>query len=94
MSMTVANSKPSSARVTLFGRLEGGDYAAAVMEQTSVPYASYWQNSEEQVMVYIDPNEEQLGRMLKALKEGKLAFDQLQDFGASNGGTSDIPIDD
>lgn len=94
MSMTVQNTKPSSSRVTLFGRLEGGDYAAEIMEETSVPYAPYWRNTAEQVVVYIEPTEEQLHRMVNALKNGKLAFGHLQDFGASNGGTSDIPIEE
>lgn len=93
MSMTVSNTNPSSVRVTLFGRLEGGGHAAAVMEETSVPYAPYWENTAEQAVVYIEPTEEQLSRMLDALDRGKLKFDQLQNFGASNGGTSDIPIE-
>lgn len=94
MSMTVHNTTPSSSRVTLFGRLEGGDFAAEVMEEASMPYAPYWQKTAEQVVVYIDPSEEQLHRMVEALKKGKLEFDHLQDFGAANGGTSDIPIED
>jgi hypothetical protein len=92
MLITVPNSDPQTPRVTLFGRLDDGRYAAEVMDETAVPYSPYWENEQEQVVVYIDPDETQLSRMLDALQEGRLEFDSLQQFGSSNGGTSNIPL--
>lgn len=92
MPTTVANSRPDSPSVTLFGRLDDGTYAAQVMAETSVPYSSYWDNALEQVMVYIEPDEEQLQRVVAALNEGRLDFSRLQDFGSANGGQSTLPV--
>jgi hypothetical protein len=94
MKMTVANTNPDAPRVTLFGRLEGGGHVAEVMNETSVPYAAYWENSVEQVMVYIEPDAEQLTRMTDALNDGRLKFSALQNYGSSNGGVSEITIED
>ncbi|WP_019143267.1 hypothetical protein [Noviherbaspirillum massiliense] len=92
MTITVRNTRPEAPQVTLFGRLNDGTYSAAVMEETGVPYSPYWDNMLEQVMVYIDPDEDQLASMLAALKDGRLEFADLQNYGSSSGGTSTIPI--
>lgn len=92
MSTTVPNTRPDTPRVTLFGQLDDGKYVAEVMAETSVPYTPYWKNALDQAMVYIDPSDEQLQSMVAALNEGRLEFSSLQNYGASNGGTSTIPI--
>ena len=81
-----------SGTVTLFGRLEDGTYAAEVMAETSVPYASYWDDALEQVVVYIEPDDEQLQRVVAALNDGRLEFSSLQNYGSSNGGASTLPV--
>jgi hypothetical protein len=88
----VPNTRPDVPRVTLFGQLDDGSYAAAVMDEDAVPYTRYWGNAIDQAVVYIEPDDEQLKRMVGALNEGKLEFSRLQDFGSSNGGTSTITI--
>lgn len=92
MSLTVSNTDPGAPHVTLFGRLDDGGYVAEVMDETSVPYSAYWEGSIEQVMVYIEPDEAQLRRIMTALNEGRLDFSTLQNFGSSNGGTSTLPV--
>ena len=92
MSLTVCNSRPERPVVTLFGQLDDGTYAARVMEETEVPYARCWDNALDQVMVYIEPDEDQLRSMLTALNEGTLAYASLQNYGASTGGISTIPL--
>lgn len=92
MSMTVPNTHPDKPVVTLFGRLDDGSFAAELMKETSVPYAPYWENAIEQVMVYIEPEPSQLNDLVGALNAGRLEFSALQEFGSVNGGTSAIPI--
>jgi hypothetical protein len=92
MSITVRNTTPDTARITLFGELEDGRFDAKVMAETDVPYTRYWDNEIEQRMVYIQPEPEQLQAILAALNERRLTIEQLQEFGSSAGGTSDIPV--
>jgi hypothetical protein len=92
MDITVPNTRPDQPRVTLFGQLADGSFAARVMEETSVPYQKAWDNLIEQRVVYIDPDQDALDQMLAALREGRLAFSHLQDYGAANGGSSTIPV--
>lgn len=91
MTIEIHNSQPDRTVVTLFGRLDDGRFAAAVMPETSVPYSSYWKNAIEQKVVYIEPDDTELERMLDALNEQRLDFDSLQEYGAVNGGVSNIP---
>jgi hypothetical protein len=92
MTIAVPNTRPAEPFVTLFGRLEDGRIVAEVMPETSAPYSAYWKNELEQAIVYIEPNDIQLGRIVKALNDGKLDFSHLQDYGAANGGTSELPV--
>jgi hypothetical protein len=92
MSITVNNTSAQTGRVTLFGELRDGRIVAKVMREDQVPYGAYWKDQVEQVMVYIEPNEEQLGTLLAALNERRLPFDELQNYGGSSGGTSDFPV--
>ena len=92
MSLQIANTRPGSPRVTLFGQLENGSFDAEIMDETEVPYGRYWYNAIDQVMVYLDPTEDQLGQVLHALKDGRLQFSDLQEYGSSNGGTSQLRI--
>lgn len=92
MPITVQNTRPDEPTVTLFGHLDDGTYAAEVMAETSVPYSSYWDNAIEQVAVYIEPDDEQLQRVVAALNEGRLDFSILQEFGSANGGQSTLPV--
>jgi hypothetical protein len=92
MSTTVNNTSPQTGRVTLFGELRDGRIVARVMREDQVPYGAYWKDQVEQVMVYIEPTEEQLHTLLAALNERRLRFGQLQDYGGSSGGTSEIPV--
>ncbi|MGZ5856239.1 MAG: hypothetical protein ACXWJK_03275 [Burkholderiaceae bacterium] len=92
MSMVIPNTRPDTPRVTLFGQLDDGDYTATVLDEDAVPYTRYWDNAIDQVMVYIEPDDDQLERMVSALNEGRLEFSRLQDFGSSNGGTSTITV--
>lgn len=90
VSIVVSNTRSDAPRVTLFGQLDDGGYTATVMDEDAVPYTRYWDRAIDQAVVYIEPDDEQLERMIAALNEGRLAFSRLQDFGSSNGGTSII----
>jgi hypothetical protein len=57
-----------------------------------VPYGHRWDNEIDQAMVYIVPNDEQLATILAALQERRLRFEDLQNYGSSSGGTSDLPV--
>jgi hypothetical protein len=92
MTITVANTLPDSARITLVGELQDGSFKAKVMTETDVPYTPYWDNLLEQRIVYIQPDDAQLDAILTALNEGKLSLDELQNYGSSDGGTSEIPV--
>jgi len=92
MSITVRNTTPDTTRVTLFGELQDGTFAAKVLAETDVPYTRYWDNEIEQRIVYIQPDADQLEAIVAALNERRLTMAQLQDFGGAGGGTSDIPI--
>ncbi|HEY8100674.1 MAG TPA: hypothetical protein VIF82_07955 [Burkholderiaceae bacterium] len=90
--IVVPNTRPDAPRVTLFGQLNDGSYTAKVMDEDAVPYTYCWDNAIDQAMVYIEPDDEQLERMITALNEGRLEFSRLQDFGTANGGTSTITV--
>jgi hypothetical protein len=92
MNITVANTLPDSARITLVGELQDGSFKAKVMTETDVPYTPYWDNLLEQRIVYIQPDQEQLAAILAALNERRLSLDELQNYGSSSGGTSSIPV--
>lgn len=92
MTIAVHNTRPEQPFVTLFGRLDSGGFVAAVMPETDVPYSAYWKNAIEQKMVYIEPDDMELASMLEALNAQRLDFDSLQEYGAANGGVSDIPV--
>lgn len=92
MGITVKNTTPDTARITLFGELQDGSFDAKVLAETDVPYTRYWDKEVEQRMIYIQPDPEQLKAILAALNERRLTLDQLQEFGSSAGGTSDIPV--
>jgi hypothetical protein len=92
MSTEVSNTRPDSPRVTLFGQLDNGAFDAEIMDETDVPYGHYWNNAIDQVMVYLDPTEEELDRILHALNEGRLKFSDLQAYGSANGGVSQLPV--
>ena len=92
MELTVTNSTTASTLVTVFAEMEGGRYVAKVMPETDVPYTPYFENELDQVIVYIAPSEEQLQAILAALNERRLAFGELQNYGAAGGGTSVIPV--
>jgi hypothetical protein len=92
MNLNVSNSRPEHPVVTLFGQLDNGSYVGRVMEETQVPYRRCWDNALDQVMVYIEPDDSQLEAMLNALNNGTLDYSNLQNYGASTGGTSTIPV--
>jgi hypothetical protein len=92
MSITVKNTSAQNGRITLFGELQDGSFAGKVMAETEVPYGHYWNNEIDKVMVYIEPDEQQLGAILAALNARRLPFNELQNYGASSGGTSTIPV--
>ncbi len=92
MEITVNNTNPNDPRVTLFGELQDGSFAAKVMAETAVPYRRYWDNEIEQLIVYIVPDDDQLDAILKALHERRLPFKSLQDYGSVSGGSSKIPV--
>ena len=92
MSITVRNTTPGTARITLFGELDDGSFDARVMAETDVPYTRYWDNEIEQRMIYIQPDPEQLKSILAALNDRRLTLDQLQSFGSAGGGESQIPV--
>jgi hypothetical protein len=62
------------------------------MREDAVPYGHRWDNEIDQAMVYIVPNDEQLSTILAALQERRLRFEDLQNYGSSSGGTSDLPV--
>lgn len=90
--IVVPNTQPDTPRVTLFGQLDDGSYVAKVMDEDAVPYTRYWNNAIDQAIVYIEPDGEQLERIVNALNDGRLEFYHLQDFGTANGGTSTIAV--
>jgi hypothetical protein len=92
MSITVKNTTPDTARLTLFGEMNDGTFKAKVMTETDVPYTPYWEQQVEQRMIYIEPDPGQLETILAALNERRLTIDQLQEFGSAGGGTSEIPV--
>ena len=92
MNITVKNTLPDTARITLVGEMQDGSFKARVMTETDVPYTPYWDNQLEQRIVYIDPDDEQLAAILAALNERKLSLDELQNYGSSDGGSSSIPV--
>ena len=92
MSITVKNTSAQTGKVTLFGELSDGSFVAKVMGEDQVPYGRYWDNLVEQVMVYIDPDKQQLDAILAALNERRLPFSGLQDYGGAGGGNSTIPV--
>lgn len=92
MSITVKNTNSQAGLVTLFGELQDGSFAAKVMPETEVPYGHFWKNEVDKVMVYIEPDREQLEAILAALEARTLPFSELQNYGAASGGTSTIPV--
>ncbi len=92
MGITVKNTTPESAKVTLVGEMMDGSFDAKVMAETDVPYTKYWDNELEQRIVYLHPDPEQLQAIVAALNERRLSLDALQDFGSSAGGESELPI--
>jgi len=92
MTITVANTLPDTARITLVGEMQDGSFKAKVMTETDVPYTPYWEDLLEQRIVYIQPDDEQLAAIVSALNQRKLSLDELQNYGSSAGGTSSIPV--
>jgi hypothetical protein len=92
MNISVKNTTSGTTRITLVGQLQDGSFKAKVMSETDVPYTPYWEDQLEQRMIYIQPDPEQLKAIVTALNERRLTLDQLQDFGSSAGGESDIPV--
>jgi hypothetical protein len=88
MPLTVSNTRRDNPMVTLFAQLDDGTFAAKRMTETDVPYTLQWPNALDQVAVYIDPEPEQLQAILEALKDGRLDYQRLQDYGAADSGTS------
>lgn len=92
MGLVVNNSKAELPIVTLFGRLEDGSHTAQVMREEQVPYDKYWDRAVDQLMVYIWPEGDQLDQLVRALDEGRLEWDKLQEYGGHDGGQSEFPI--
>ncbi|MBQ5945974.1 hypothetical protein [Massilia sp. ST3] len=92
MNITVKNTTPDTARITLVGELQDGSFDAKVMAETAVPYTPYWDKQLEQRIVYIQPDPEQLASILAALNDRRLSLDELQNYGSAAGGTSSIPV--
>jgi hypothetical protein len=92
MSMTVKNTTPDTARITLVGEMNDGTFQAKVMGETDVPYTPYWDDQVEQRIVYLHPDAGQLEAIVAALNDRRLTIDQLQGFGSSAGGTSELPL--
>ncbi len=92
MGITVKNTTPDTAKVTLVGEMMDGKFDAKVMAETDVPYTKYWDNELEQRIIYLNPDPEQLTSIIAALNDGRLSLDALQEFGSSDGGTSELPI--
>ncbi|MFC0252036.1 hypothetical protein [Massilia consociata] len=92
MAITVKNTTPDTTKVMLVGEMMDGSFDAKVMAETDVPYTKYWDNELEQRIVYLQPDQEQLASIVAALNERRLSLDDLQNFGGSAGGTSELPI--
>lgn len=92
MTITVRNSVESAPRVTLFGQLTNGKYAAKVMNEDEAPFGKCWENAIDQRMVYIVPDIDQLDAIVRALNEGRLDYATLQDYGGTGGGVTELPI--
>lgn len=92
MPMNVRNSTADAPRVTLFGQLDDGKFVARRMAEDEVPFTKCWEHAVDQVMVYIQPDDDQLARIVEALNQGKLPFARLQEWGSTQGGTSELPI--
>ena len=92
MGITVKNTTPDSARVTLVGEMMDGSFDARVMAETDVPYTKYLDQELEQRIVYLNPDPEQLKAIVAALNERRLSLDDLQNCGSSAGGESELPI--
>ena len=92
MGTTVKNTTPDTARVILVGEMMDGSFDAKVMSETDVPYTKYWDNELEQRIVYLNPDADQLKAIVQALNDRRLSLDDLQDFGSSAGGESELPI--
>ncbi|HEX8786283.1 MAG TPA: hypothetical protein VF793_08880 [Telluria sp.] len=92
MDITVRNTTPDTTRIMLVGEMQDGTFKAKVMTETAVPYTPYWEHQVEQRMIYIQPDPEQLKAIVAALNDRRLTLDQLQNFGSSGGGESQIPV--
>ncbi len=92
MGITVKNTTPDTAKVTLVGEMMDGSFDARVMAETDVPYTKSWDNELEQRIVYLNPDPDQLKAIVAALNDRRLSLDDLQNFGSSAGGESDLPI--
>lgn len=92
MDITVKNSGADVTRVTLIGEMPDGTFKAKVMAETDVPYTPYWDHQIEQRTIYIQPDPDQLARIVAALNDRRLTLDQLQSFGSAGGGDSQIPV--
>lgn len=92
MGTTVKNTTPDTTKVILVGEMMDGSFDAKVMSETDVPYTKYWDNELEQRIVYLHPDAQQLKSIVQALNERRLSLDDLQDFGSSAGGESELPI--
>jgi len=92
MGITVKNTTPDTTRVMLVGEMMDGSFDAKVMAETDVPYTKYWDNELEQRIVYLHPDPEQLTAIVAALNDRRLSLDDLQNFGGSAGGSSELPI--
>jgi hypothetical protein len=90
--ITVKNTNAQTGLVTLFGELRDASFVGKVMAETQVPYGHFWKNELDKVMVYIEPDHQQLHAILEALNARRLPFSELQNYGSSSGGTSDIPV--
>lgn len=90
--LQVPNSREDVTRVTLFGQLDDGSYAAEIMNEGEVPYVRYWRNAIDQLVVYMVPEREALDAILAALAEGRIDFTALQQYGGTKGGFSSIAI--
>lgn len=92
MNISVKNTTSDTTRVMLVGEMQDGSFKAKVMPETDVPYTPYWEHQVEQRMIYLQPDPDQLARIVTALNERRLTLDQLQDFGGAGGGQSDLPV--
>jgi len=92
MGITVNNTRPDSARITLVGEMMDGSFDAKVMGETDVPYTKVWDNELEHRIIYLHPEPEQLESIIRALNDHRLSLDDLQEFGSSDGGSSELPI--